>query len=70
MNVDQALELAHTAARRYGTSHCSDPYCETCAARVLAGELKRLREQRKPSRTNCPHCESVLVDGICGNCTG
>lgn len=72
MNIDQALDVAHTLARLYGVTHCANTECETCATRVLAQEVQRQRLviQRLRDKTHCPHCGGLLVDGICAGCTG
>lgn len=80
MNVDQALEVAHTIKRKVGVIHCGEPDCELCAARVLADEVRRQQSEiaglRKLANAKplpkgvaiCRHCSGPTVDGICADC--
>lgn len=82
MNVEQALDVAHTIKRNVGVSHCGEPGCEFCAAKALAAEVQRQRSEIEGLRrlldarpaprprhgSMCRHCSGQLVDGICPEC--
>lgn len=65
MNVDDALLVAHINARRVGVHACADPECQLCAVRVLADEVRRLRNRESKK---CSFCGSLLIDGLCVRC--